>query len=555
MAKYSGRHMAGARQPERQPQDRYTYVENEQAPGQDFEDLSSYSSARQKHADERELQRQRGPVKKRHMGLKIGIAVLAVLLALMGVAIFYVQGYLLKDLRVNVITKNKEELGIHEELAGVTDTSIKNIALLGLDSRDGAKSGSVRSDAMMIITVDNKHGKIKMTSVLRDSNVSIRQKSEDGGYYYFDDKITHSYAYGGPEMCVQTLNRNFFLNIEDYVTVNFEETAAIVDDLTPGEVMHLNLNLWSLYAEVEAQKDNDGGDLSGYPSITRNDFIENIYGEVDLYNSGEEDYKGGTYTLNGNQAVAYARIRHLDSDDVRASRQQRVLSALLNQIRGKSKLEYPDMISKILPFCTTSLEFDDIVGMIPILLTDFTIETMSVPGEKDNANGGYNSLGGWVYLYDLEQAAREINEFIYETPTQVKVDDDVQRVSNIYRSGSYGNTGTEYTPDEEEDWEPPEDMPIYIPEESEPSETSGGESSEGESSESSETSGGGETSESSESSGEESSEESGEPSQGEESSEESSEAPPESSQEEVSSEAPPADSGGESSTSEEEILF
>ena len=507
MAKYSGRHMAGAKSEQREPlRDNYTYEQDrEQEAGQDFEDLSSYTSVRQKHADQRELERQREPAKKNsHIGLKIAIAVVAVLLVLMGVAIFYVQGYLLKDLKINVITKNKEELGIHEELAGTTDTSIKNIALLGLDSRDGSKTGSVRSDVVMIITVDNKHGKIKMTSVLRDSNVSIRQRGDDGDYYYMDDKITHSYAYGGPELVIQTLNRNFYLNIEDYVTVNFAETAAIVDamggvtlELSSAEISELNLNLWSLYVEVLQQKEN-GEDVSRLPVITREDFFRNKDGEIDLTYSGEDDYEPGTYTLSGNQAVAYARIRHLEGgDNKRASRQQTVLSALLNQARGKSKLEYPEMIRKVLPYCTTSLEFDDIVSMIPILLTNFTIETLSVPGDQDNANGGYNSMGGWVYLYDLEQAAREINEFIYETPTEVKVDADVQRVSDIYRYGSYGNTGSEYTPDDEEDWEPPEDMPIYtLPEDSESSgESSEESSSQSEGSESSEGSSGTESSE------------------------------------------------------------
>ena len=410
MAKYSGRHMAGGRQPEereiaeRQPlRDRYTYEEREEE--QDFEDLSSYSSVRQKQADQRELERQRAPrKKKRHVGLKIAIAVVAVLLALMGVAIFYVQGYILKDLKVNIITKNKEELGIHEELQNAPmDTSIKNIALLGVDSRDGSKTGSVRSDVVMIITVDNKHGKIKMTSILRDSNVSIRQKDSDGDYYYMDDKITHSYAYGGPELVIQTLNRNFYLNIEDYVTVNFAETAAIVDamggvtlELSSAEISEMNQNLWALYVESEEARAETGRSM-GLPSITREDFFPNIYGELDLVYSGQEDYEPGTYTLNGNQAVAYARIRHLEGgDNMRASRQQMVLSALLNQVRGKSKLEYPEMIRKVLPYCTTSLEFDDIVSMVPILLTNFTIETMSVPGEQDNANGGYNSMGGWV---------------------------------------------------------------------------------------------------------------------------------------------------------------
>lgn len=484
MSKNTGKHMAsGSHFKGGTPRDNYTYEQDSQR----FEDVSSYSSAKRKAADQRELERQRSP-KKKHTVVKVIVAVVLVLAAAAGAGAYYLQGYLLKDLTVKPITKDREELGIHSELMVNSDTSIKNIALLGLDARNSESDG-VRSDVMMIVTVDNKHGKIKMTSVLRDSNVSIRMNSDEGGYYYFDDKITHAYHYGGEELAIQTLNRNFFLNIEDYVTVNFAQTAQIVDavggvdiDLSAGEVRHLNLNLWSLYSEVEEQKDYDREDgtyaSNTYPEITRLDFFENIYGEVNLYSS-EDEYEGGRFHLNGNQAVAYARIRYLDSDDVRASRQQNVIKALLNQVRGKSKLEYPEMIRQIMPLCATSLEFDDIVSMIPILLTDFTIETMSVPGEADHADGGQNSLGGWAYFYDLEQAAREINDFIYESdaPAVINVDEDVVRVSDIYRMGNYASYSGDVIPDEDTNWEPPADLPSYIPsdepvsEPEEPSET------------------------------------------------------------------------------------
>lgn len=131
------------------------------------------------------------------------------------------------------------------------------------------------------------------------------------GYGY--DKITHAYAYGGPELAIKTINQNFNLDIKNYVTVNFHQMAEIVDafggvdmDLTADEVYQLNQNLWTLSQESPG-------------TVVSSDYILNIYGEMDLING---PFEGGTYHLNGNQAVAYARIRHIDSDDVRASRQQ-----------------------------------------------------------------------------------------------------------------------------------------------------------------------------------------------------------------------------------------
>lgn len=393
-------------------------------PGDGFEDVSSYSSSQEKRRDSRELERQRKPRRRRRRAIVIAVIVfLVIVAAVIGFLWWYVQGYVLKDLTVNTdFTKDREELGFNEEVV-MNDAQVKNIALLGVDSRFADNSG--RSDVVMIITVDNRHNKIKMTSILRDSDVSIRMVDEDGNYYYFDDKITHAFAYGGETLSVQTINRNFFLNITDYVTVNFEQTAGIVDafggvdvELSSAEIYEINENLYNLRREV--------ANLGGYTDIDDSDYLS--------------DDGPGMYHLNGNQAVAYARIRHLEGgDNMRASRQQNVLISLLNSVRGKSKLEYPEMIRQIMPMCETSLTLDDILEMVPIMLTDFTIETLSVPGEEENAYGAFNDRGAWVYLYDLQQAAAHVNRFIYEEEVEVTPDSYVDRVSNIYRTRSYGS--------------------------------------------------------------------------------------------------------------------
>ena len=212
----------GARRRREPLQDNYYYEEPRQGRLQQFEDVSSYSSSHRKKEDLKELERQK---KKGSKAKKAILITLAVLLVLAGGVIYYVFGYLLKDLTVETISKNKGELGIRSEVQ--MDTSIKNIALFGVDARPNETQ--VRSDAIMIVSVDNKHGKIKMISVLRDSNVSMQLKDDNGGSYYMDDKITHAYYYGGSELAVQTLNRNFDLNIEDFVTVDFAQMAKIVD--------------------------------------------------------------------------------------------------------------------------------------------------------------------------------------------------------------------------------------------------------------------------------------------------------------------------------------
>ncbi len=182
--------------PRREPlNDHYYYEEPPRSRGNDqFEDISSYSSPKRRREDQRALEQQRrsgrSSRKKMGAGKKVAIGLLVVLI-LVGAGFFYVFGYLLNGLTMTSITKDPEALGIQDGV--LTDSSIKNIALFGLDAREDENVG--RSDALMILTVDNKHDKLKLTSILRDSEVQI-----DG---YGSDKITHAYAYGGPELAIE----------------------------------------------------------------------------------------------------------------------------------------------------------------------------------------------------------------------------------------------------------------------------------------------------------------------------------------------------------------
>ena len=306
---------------------------------------------------------------------------------------FYVFGYLLSGMTMTSLTSDPDALGISS--SAYSDSQVVNVALFGLDARNEGESS--RSDVVMVLTVDKRHHTLKLTSILRDSEVQI-----DG---YGADKITHAYAYGGPELAVRTINQNFNLDIKNYVSVDFHQMADIVDafggvdmELTAAEADAINENLWTLEQESPG-------------TVTYADYIPSLDGTVQLVYG---EYQDGTYHLNGNRAVAYSRIRYLDSDDVRASRQQKVMMALVEQLKKKSVFEYPGLIRKISAMCETSLDVGDLLGMAPIMLGGLQMETLSIPGEEEQAYGAYLDNGAWVYEYDLTAASQHISRFIYE---------------------------------------------------------------------------------------------------------------------------------------------
>ncbi len=385
---------------------------------QAFEDMSSYSSSKE--------YKSRRKNKPGRTVAKSIFGVLCVLMILLGSGAMYISTDLIGDLSTVSISKNREDLGIRED--AIIDDSIKNIALFGLDSRSSSFEGN--SDVIMILTVDNKHRSLKMTSIMRDTRVPITGDSYQGYVDNWDTKITEAYGVGGYELAINTLNRNFGLDIEDFVTINFVNMAAIVDafggvemDVTAEEKVQVNENLWNLRQETEQQQQID--QMNGtynelnYPEIWNSDFFLDRDGMVD-WSAGPGNFEDEHCLLNGNQAVAYGRIRYLEGGDfVRVERQQKVLSALLQKAKQLSVADYPSVIKQMMPYCQTSLGLDDALSIAPILTTSFDIETITVPDvryETDLYDGNVQVDDMEIYylIYDVQNAAERISAFVYE---------------------------------------------------------------------------------------------------------------------------------------------
>lgn len=302
---------------------------------------------------------------KRSTTFKIFISILSVFI----IIILACGGILFSLLnKVDKIEIDTTKLGINHEETNKIQTEknikdIKNIALFGIDSEEGSAG---RSDAIMIITIDSTHKKLKVTSIMRDSYVNI-----DG---HDMDKINHAYAFGGPELAIKTINSNFGLNIEDFISVNFSSLPKIIDllggvdiNITEEEVPHV-------------------------PGID----------------------SPGNHTLNGEQALSYARIRYAAGGDfVRTERQRTVLNSLFSKFSTLPVTSYPELIAKILPYTKTNMSSTDLISIAlkGATLLENGLHQERFPRDED-AKGIMK--GGVYYLsFDLPKVKKEMMNYIF----------------------------------------------------------------------------------------------------------------------------------------------
>lgn len=289
----------------------------------------------------------------------------------------YAFGSLKRD---NSLTKDPEKLGVTSETQEKSENSdITNIALFGLDTR--AMDDSGRSDAIIILSIDKKHNSLKLSSIARDTYASVEG--------YGKTKINHAYAYGGAELAIKTLNQNFDMDIEDYVSVNFEQLANVIDYL--GGV---TVNITEEELEVANEKLASMGTESGL-------YSDPIPGTGDVQ-------------LNGLQAVAYSRVREVGGDTARTSRQREVLEALFNKAKSANVTQYPAIINKLLDSVQTSLSYTEIMDLgMWAVGSNPTWKTTVFPNKECNSSGQF--IGDlWYYVYDLDNATDILHRFIYD---------------------------------------------------------------------------------------------------------------------------------------------
>lgn len=259
--------------------------------------------------------------------------------------------------------QNKQEYEFHgkRDKNGAT-----NILLLGSDARAKEKA---RADTIMVASYNPDTGSYKLTSIMRDSYVSIPG--------YGDHKINSAFALGGPELLRQTIKENFEVDLQYYAIVDFEGFVRVVDEAFPEGV------------EVDVEKQ-----MSANIGVTLNP---------------------GLQRLDGKHLLGYVRFRHDAVGDFgRVERQQNVIKEVGKQFASIQTLpKLPKLVGVVRPFVNTNMDTGDILFMGKGFLSkdNRNIDTMRIPIEGSYENQRVESDGA-ILAIDLEENRQALQEFL-----------------------------------------------------------------------------------------------------------------------------------------------
>lgn len=295
--------------------------------------------------------------KKRSTAKTVFLVILVLILLLAGVLAFVFTHYvgLLGDLREEEIGSSftdSETGGAGDPIVETTNLSedVFSILLIGVDSRKDTYTG--RSDSQILISVNQKQKKLVFTSILRDSYVSIPGHG--------NNRINAAYATGGASLLTQTIQNNFGIPVNRVAVVNFKVVADFIDALggvdvnvSQEEIGQINRNL--------GEQNRIFGNSVGTDTLS-------------LVSAGD-------IHLNGNQALAYARIRYIGTDFERTKRQRTVLEDALDKVEDLSLSQQNSLLKQFLPRVHTDLTASEVVdlGALVLRLKSYEVSSFSIP--------------------------------------------------------------------------------------------------------------------------------------------------------------------------------
>lgn len=310
--------------------------------------------------------------------------VLLLLVCIVGGFFFFKMRKVLNLQRVNSVDLEETlKLGISPQVKNNEKMKgYKNIALFGVDSRSGdLLEGDNRSDSMMVCSIHEETGEIRLVSVYRDTILEVGD-----GYY---TKANSAYALGGPAQAINMLNQNFDLNIVDFVTVGFEGLAHTIDAL----------------GGIEIQIDEEEREYL-------NQYVHDMHLELGTEDTPVEE--SGTVLMNGIQATAYSRIRYTAGDDFkRAERQRTVLQKTLDKARESGPTALVAVANNVVGDMATSLSTAELLNLIMKASNLELAGTGGLPQEEYRGFGSTYEDGEFILPLDLEENICWLHSFLF----------------------------------------------------------------------------------------------------------------------------------------------
>ena len=316
--------------------------------------------------------------------------------------------------KIDTKTLDMEKVEINEEVVQNEKlTGYMNIALFGLDSRDGnLEKGN--SDTMIIASINNDTKEVRLISLYRDTYLNVG----DDTY----TKCNAAYAYGGPEQSISMMNTNLDLDITQSVSVNFDSLIEVIDMLGGIEI------------EVDDQE-----------YVHLNNYC------VELKEITGKDYEKlpgpGTYNMTGIQATAYARIRYTSGNDfTRTERQREVISKIVDKAKTAGVPTLMKIMDKVFPMISTNLQKNEIIDMGMSMLSYQITETAGFPFEHTEKKVKKQDC---VIPDNLETNVVQLHQFLFADEAYAPSDTIHKRskytveLTGIGKDKSVGSSGDE----------------------------------------------------------------------------------------------------------------
>lgn len=254
--------------------------------------------------------------------------------------------------------------------------NIRNILIIGTDTDE---NGNDYSALMMVASINKKNNQVKLSSI--NSSYCVNMNGEDS-----KDKISNSYVVGGPELAIQTVNKAFELNIEDFIEIDLSQLMDVVNYLGG---MPINMNSEELEF-INKHRLSDGHNSK---------LLQGVQGEL----------------LDGYQTLLYTRYEELSQNSSpNISKYKSVLKTIVNKAKGLSFSQYPDLINGVLSSMKTNMSNNDILSTVMKMrgISIDTLELESFPNVSSCETEVVN--GERCYTMNENQAADEMYSYIAE---------------------------------------------------------------------------------------------------------------------------------------------